>query len=65
MFHMVGVTPEDADSLRFLWKRSPDMPGPPETYQMLVHIFGAADSPTCANYALKRTGMDNVGQFSQ
>ena len=27
------------------------------------HIFGARDSPTCANYALQRTTMDNQAMF--
>ena len=28
-------------------------------YQFTHHIFGAKDSPTCANYALQRTARDN------
>ena len=31
--------------------------------QMLVHIFGAKDSPTYANYALQRTARDNNHNF--
>ena len=31
--------------------------------KMLVHIFGAKDSPTCANYAVKRTARDNQHLF--
>ena len=30
---------------------------------MLVHIFGAKCSPTCANYALQRTARDNLHLF--
>ena len=58
MFHQVWVPKDDADSLRFLW--SDDMFSDDESYvmQMLVHIFGAKDSPTCANYAVKRTAHD-------
>ena len=26
---------------------------------MTVHVFGATDSPCCANYSLKRTAEDN------
>ena len=37
--------------------------GPPDTYQMLVHIFGAKDSPTCCNYALRRTARDNSALY--
>lgn len=62
MFHQVRVSEEDADSLRFLWT---DDISSNETYtlQMLVHIFGAKSSPTCANYALKRTARDNQQHF--
>ena len=60
MFHQVRVNQNDADSLRFLWKEDIMSDDPPSTYQMLVHIFGSKDSPTCANYALKRTARDNA-----
>ncbi len=63
MFHMVRVSDNDADALRFLWKRDPEKPGPPDTWRMNVHIFGAIDSPACANYALRRTGTDNSEDF--
>ena len=54
MFHQVAVRDEDSDALRFLWKRDVSIPGPPMVYKMLVHIFGAKDSPCCANYALRQ-----------
>ena len=63
MFHQVRVNQNDADSLRFLWKEDIMSDDPPSTYQMLVHIFGSKDSPTCANYALKRTARDNAEHF--
>ena len=59
MYHQVKVTQTDADSLRFLWQDDLNN-GNPDTYQMVVHIFGGKDSPSCANYALKRTGSDNA-----
>ena len=63
MFHQVRVSLQDADSLRFFWNDNINENGPPEVYQMLVHIFGATDSPACANYALKRTARDNFKDF--
>ena len=63
LFHQVRVSSEDADSLRFLWKDDPNSEGPPDILQMLVHIFGAKDSPTVANYALRRTARDNASDF--
>ena len=64
MFHQVKVPDIDCDVLRFLWKEDVHMPGPPDEYKMMVHIFGAKDSPCCANYALRRTAKDNIHTFS-
>ena len=61
MFHQVHLKTEDRDAVRFLWKREID--GTIERMQMLVHIFGATDSPSCASYALKRTINDNAERF--
>jgi hypothetical protein len=47
MFHQVRVPESDSDALRFLWKENIDVPGPPDTYKMVVHIFGATDSYVC------------------
>ena len=57
MFLQVQVPPEDAKCLRFVWRenQSDDI----FTYEYTRHIFGAKDSPTCANYALQRTAKDN------
>ena len=61
MFHQVRVRPEDCDALRFLWW--PDN----ETieFQMMVHLFGATSSPSCANFALRKTADDNIEHFCQ
>ena len=58
MFLQVGVLPSDQPSLRFLWREDPTTNV--LTYQYTRHIFGAKDSPTCANYALQRTARDNA-----
>lgn len=65
MFLQVKVPPEDADALRFLWWEDTDFHKPPEEFQMVSHIFGAKDSPSCANYCLKRTAEDNKKIFSE
>ena len=61
MFLQVQVPPEDAKCLRFAWRenQSDDI----STYEHTRHIFGAKDSPTCANYALQRTAIDNEEEF--
>jgi len=53
MFHQVRVRPTDCDALRFLWWPDGKLALQPEEYQMTVHLFGAASSPSCANFALK------------
>ncbi|XP_043113913.1 uncharacterized protein LOC122358188 [Puntigrus tetrazona] len=65
MFHQVKVTPDDVDFLRFLWWPKGDISQPLAEYRMLVHIFGAVSSPSCANYALKKTAEDNEGRVSK
>ena len=64
MFHQVLVSKMDTDSLRFLWTDDIDSDHPPYCMQMLVHIFGAKDSLTCAIHALQQTARDNMDNFS-
>ena len=63
MFYQVRVSPSDHDYLRFLWWPDGDLDKDPEEYQMLVHLFGGASSPSCANFALKKTAEDNKAAF--
>ena len=62
MYHQVKVLKEDTDSLRFLWREN--FNASIDEYIMCVHIFGKVDSPCCANWALKRTAIDNKSKFS-
>ena len=63
MFHQVRVIPQDCEYLRFLWWPEGDISKQPDEYQMLVHLFGASSSPSCANFALRRTAEDNRDSF--
>ena len=54
MFHQVQIIEEDQPALRFFW-RNLELERPPDVYQMLVMIFGAASSPGMANYVLGKT----------
>ena len=63
MFHMVRVPEEDADLLRFLWWPKGDTSREPQDYRMRVHLFGAVSSPSCANFALKKTAEDNWVEY--
>ena len=51
MFLQVGLFPCDQPSLRFLWREDPT--SNVVVHQYTRHIFGAKDSPTCANYAFQ------------
>ena len=42
--------------MRFLWR--PRTNEPVQIYEYQRHVFEAKSSPTCANYALKRMGLD-------
>ena len=64
MFHQVRVRPSDCDALRFLWWPEGNLDNPPKEYRMNVHLFGSASSPSCANFALKKTADDKASHFN-
>ncbi len=55
IFLQVKVPVEDANSLQFLWWPDGDLQSKPKEYQMLIHLFGATSSPSCASFALFQT----------
>ena len=65
MFYQVRVRPSDRNYLRFLWWPDGNLEKEPEEYKMSVHLFGGASSPSCANYALKKTAEDNKKDFDE
>lgn len=58
MFHQVQVPDDQRDFLRFLWWPDGNLELPMQEYRMTVHLFGAASSPSCCNFALKETAKD-------
>ena len=60
MFNQVKVSAEDRDLLRFLWWQDGDTAKPMTVYRMTTHLFGAVSSPSCSNYALRQTAVDNT-----
>ena len=54
---------EDQPSLRFLRRENPSTEV--MVYQYTRHIFGARDSPTCANFALQQTAKDNESNYPE
>lgn len=63
MFHQVRIPEEYSDLLRFLWWPDGDLSKDLEEYKMVVHIFGATSSPSCANFALQQCAKDNMTDF--
>ena len=59
MFFQVKVPEDHRDLLRFLWWDDGDISREPQEYRMTVHLFGAASSPACANFALKASADNN------
>ena len=58
MFMQIGVRQQDRRHLRFMW-RQPNSPKL-EVYDYQRHIFGARDSPACANFVLQQTAKDDI-----
>ena len=65
MFYQVRVVDADCTYLRFLWWPDGNLQGELQEYQMVVHLFGAASSPACSNFALRKTAEDNSKHFSE
>ena len=58
MYHQVQVSEQDRDAFGFLY-RPPGSQGPPLTYQMTVHVFGAILSPSTCLFAMNRAVEEN------
>ena len=61
MFLQLQVPEQDRSCLRFLWR--PRTNEPVQIYEYQRHEFRAKSSSTCANYALKRVGLDNEEEY--
>ena len=64
LFHQVRVPPADQDAFRFLWWPDDNLNEEPVDHRMEVHLFGATSSPSCSNFALRRTADDNKAEFT-
>ena len=54
MFHQVNVP-----DTQFLWWKNSDISKDIIDYEMTAHVFGGSSSPTCSNFVLRKTDMDN------
>ena len=65
MFHQIRVPPADRDAFRFLWWPNSDLSQIPVDHRMEVHLFDATSSPSCSNFALRKTAEDNKDEFPE
>ena len=65
MFYQVRVSEADCYYLCFLWWPDGNLERSLEEYQMVVHLFSAASSPSCSNFALRKTAEDNSQYFPE
>lgn len=65
MYYQVSIPPDQRSYFRFLWFENNDINGKIKAYQMTRHVFGGTSSPSCANYALRRTANDNKEHFDE
>ena len=60
MFYHVLVPPHQRGLLRYLWLEESHLSNKVVHYQIYTHIFGSVLSPSCLNFALKKSAMDNT-----
>ena len=65
MFRQVRVPERFQNYLRFLWWPEGDFSRDLIDHQMTIHLFGSTSSPSCANFALRRTATDNRIKFGE
>ena len=63
VFYQVRIPECQQSMLQFFCWKGNNFINQPTDHQMFVHVFGGASSPSCCNYALKRTAIDNEVEF--
>jgi len=65
MFYQVKVANADCTYRRFLWWPDSNLQSELEEYEMVLHLLGAAFSPSCSNFALCKTAEHNSDHFPE
>ena len=63
MYYQVRVPEDQRNFIRFLWWPDSNLDRSLCEYEMCVHLFGAISPASCANFALRRTAVDNEYKF--
>ncbi|XP_071094630.1 uncharacterized protein [Haliotis cracherodii] len=62
-YYQVRVPRKDCDFLRFYWWPDGDYTQEPQLHRMLVHLFGAVSSSSCATFALQQAAKDHQNEY--
>ena len=65
MFHQVKVPDTQCSFLKFLWWEDSDTSKEIIDYEMTAHVFGGSSSPSCSNFTLRKTAMDNEERYGK
>ena len=63
MYHQVKIPVEQRSFLGFFWWKNSNPQNEVVDHEMTAHVFGGISSPSCSNYALKKTAVDNVYKY--
>ena len=63
MFHQVLIPEKDRSLFRFLWWENHDTSDKTLDSEMHVRVCGGTSSPSCCNFALKKTGLDSESSY--
>lgn len=61
MFYQVRIPPKQRAYLKFLWWKNTNTRE--DIINLEMYVCGGTLSPSCSNYALRRTAADNERQF--
>ena len=64
MFNQVKVPDDQCSFFRFLWWDDFDTNKKIIDYDMTAHVLGGASSPSCSNFALRKTASDNRSEYA-
>ena len=63
MFHQVKIPDDQCSFLRFLKWEDCDTKKDIIDYKITAHVFGGATSPSCSNFALRKTASDKRDEY--